>query len=110
MTKAAGQPSENVMIASADEPGFAMPAAAWAAKSGDAVLFVSRDAIPPATRRAIREHQQPGIYVLGPRAVVSKKVERQLGRLGRVKRIAGRRRSRSRSRSRATRTARSAGA
>jgi hypothetical protein len=86
-TKAAGQPSENVVIVSAAEPGFAMPAAAWAAKSGDAVLFVDKDRIPPATERAIRQHQQPGIYILGPQQVVSKRVEKQLGKLGQVKRI-----------------------
>ena len=86
-TEAAGQPSENVMIVSADDPQFAMPAAAWAAKSGDAVLFVGRDTLPAATEKAIREHQQPGIYVLGPEQVVSKKVERALGKFGQVKRI-----------------------
>ena len=86
-TEAAGQPSENVMIVSADDPQYAMPAAAWAAKSGDAVLFVGRDTIPAATEKAIREHQQPGIYVLGPEQVVSKKVQRALGKFGQVKRI-----------------------
>jgi hypothetical protein len=89
MTKAGGQPSENVVMASADEPGFAMPAAGWAAKSGNSLLFVRRDRIPPATIRAIRRHEQPGIYVLGPASVVSKKVEKELGRYGPVKRIAG---------------------
>jgi hypothetical protein len=86
-TKAAGQPSENVMIVSAADPQYAMPAAAWAAKSGDAVLFVDKDSIPSATVKAIREHQQPGIYVLGPEQVVSKKVQRGLGKFGQVKRI-----------------------
>ncbi len=86
-TKAAGQPSENVMIVSAADPQYAMPAAAWAAKSGDAVLYVDRDTIPAATQKAIREHQQPGIYVLGPEQVISKKVERALQKFGGVKRI-----------------------
>jgi ell wall binding domain 2 (CWB2) len=86
-TKAAGQPSENVMIVSAADPQYAMPAAAWAAKSGDAVLYVDRDTVPPATQKAIREHQQPGIYVLGPEQVISKKVERALQKYGGVKRI-----------------------
>ena len=45
-TDLAGRPSQNVLIVSADESGFAMPAAAWAAKSGDAVLFTERDALP----------------------------------------------------------------
>ena len=86
----AGRPSQNVVVVSADDPEFAMPAAAWAAKSGDAVLFTKRAEVPPATRSAIRKHELPGIYLLGPPDVISARVERQLGRLGRVRRIAGR--------------------
>ena len=37
------------MIAPSDEPGFAMPAAAWAARSGDPVLFSDADKLPQAT-------------------------------------------------------------
>jgi hypothetical protein len=67
-----------------------MPAAAWAAKSGDSVLFTKRDQLPSATSRALRRHEQPGIYVLGPESAVSRAVERSLSRLGRVKRVSGR--------------------
>jgi hypothetical protein len=88
-TDVAGKPSRSVVIVSADEPQFAMPAAAWAAKSGDAVLFTARNALPPATRRAVRRHEQPNIYVLGPEHVISSSVERALRRLGPVKRIQG---------------------
>jgi hypothetical protein len=89
-TDVAGRPSQNVIIVSKDEPRYAMPAAAWAAKSGDAVLFTERDQLPGATRSALRKHELPGIYILGPRAVVGANVERALQRLGRVRRIAGR--------------------
>ncbi|HEY3186539.1 MAG TPA: hypothetical protein VGJ70_03645, partial [Solirubrobacteraceae bacterium] len=40
---ARGGPSDTVLVAGADAPAYAMPAAAWAAKSGDPVLFVKRD-------------------------------------------------------------------
>ena len=60
-----------------------MPAAGWAAKSGEPVLWVTRDAIPPSTRAAITAHKRPQIYVLGPEAAVSARVEKQLGELGR---------------------------
>jgi putative cell wall-binding protein len=90
-TDLAGRPSQNVLIVSADESGFAMPAAAWAAKAGDAVLFTERGELPPVTRRALRRHERPNIYVLGPADVVSESVERDLRRLGNVRRIAGRR-------------------
>jgi len=89
-TDIAGRASQNVVIVSADDPQYAMPAAAWAAKAGDAVLFTERGSLPPATRRALRRHERPGIYVLGPSAVVSERVERELQELGRVRRIEGR--------------------
>jgi hypothetical protein len=88
-TAAADKPSRSVVVASAELPGFSMPGAGWAAKSGDPVLWVTRDAIPPATRAAITAHKRPRIYVLGPEAAVSKKVLDQLGELGDARRISG---------------------
>lgn len=82
MTTATKKPSANVLVAPADAPAFAMPAAGWAAKSGDPVLWVTRDAIPPATRRAILAHRRPRIYVLGPESAISKKVLDDLDELG----------------------------
>ena len=85
----AKKPSDAVVVASGERAEFAMPAAAWAAKSGDPVLFVTRNAIPPETKRALTFHQQPKIYVLGPPDVISAQVEKQLRGLGTVKRISG---------------------
>jgi len=67
-----------------------MPAAAWAAKSGDPVLFVKRDSVPADTRAAIQAHEQPHIYVLGPASVISSDVVRKLKSLGTVVRVDGR--------------------
>jgi hypothetical protein len=86
----AGRPSPNVVIVSVEEPGFAMPAASWAAKSGDAVLFTEPGTLPEVTRRAIRRHERPRIYLLGHQGVITAPVERSLRRLGRVRRIQGR--------------------
>jgi hypothetical protein len=88
-TAAARKPSEAVVIASADRPDFAMPAAGWAAKSGDPVLWTGRDALPAETRAAIQAHDKPDIYVLGPEEVISEAVVTQLRRLGTVKRVSG---------------------
>ena len=88
-TAAAGKPSPAVVVASSEQPGFSMPAAAWAAKSGHPVLWVTRDAIPPATRAAITAHKRPKIYVLGPESAVSKTVLGQLDELGTARRISG---------------------
>jgi hypothetical protein len=82
-----GRTSTRVVIASADDPGYAMPAAAWAAKSGDPVLFVRRNEIPAETRAALRSHKRPKIYVLGPSETISDAVVTALGRTGRVTRV-----------------------
>lgn len=84
---ARGKPSADVVIASGEKPEFAMPAAAWAARSGDAVLLAKRDSIPAATRKALSQHQKPGIYVLGPPSVISDGVLKQLAKAGKVRRI-----------------------
>jgi len=86
---AAGKPSPAVLVASAEQPGFSMPAAGWAAKSGHPVLWATHDAIPPATRAAITAHKRPRIYVLGPESAISEKVLGQLSKLGTARRISG---------------------
>ncbi len=84
---ARGKTSDRVIIVSADDPRFAAPAAAYAAKSGDPILFARKNQLPAATRAAIRTHQQPKIYVLGPTAVIGTKVTAELRKLGSVKRL-----------------------
>jgi hypothetical protein len=84
--------TSRVIVTSAEDPSFAEPAAAYAAKSGDPVLFVNHDAVPPETRAALASLAglaRPRIYVLGPSKVVTPKVTRELRRLGSVKRIGG---------------------
>ena len=70
-----GRPSKNVVVASGEQAEYAMPAAAWAARSGDAVLLDARRTLCRApTRKALREHEKPNIYVLGPEKVISPEV------------------------------------
>ena len=84
-----GKASPDVVIASSSDPAYAMPAAGWAAESGDPILFVAPNSIPKPTIQALQAHQKPKIYVLGPTNVVSNTVLKQLGRYGTVKRISG---------------------
>jgi hypothetical protein len=84
---AQGQTSDTVVVTTADDPAYALPAASWAAKSGQPVLLVHRDAIPADTRAALATHQQPKIYVLGPPSAVTPKVVKDLRRLGTVRRV-----------------------
>ncbi len=86
-TLAAGRPSRDVVVTTSERPEFAMPAAAWAAKSGDPVLFVTRQGVPPDTRAALAAHQKPNIFVLGPPSVIPKAVSKELQGLGKVVRI-----------------------
>ena len=44
----------HILIASSEQAAYAMPAAAWAARSGDPVLFTGRDELPEADRRGAR--------------------------------------------------------
>jgi Cell wall binding domain 2 (CWB2) len=86
---AASKPSSDVVIASGDSPAYAMPAAGWAAESGDPVLFVTSSGVPQATQQALVSHQRPRIYVLGPPSVIPDSVLTQLRRYGTVKRVGG---------------------
>ena len=86
---ARGKPSKNVVIVSGERPQWAMPAAAWSARSGDAVLPVRRNSVPAPIAKALSEHERPNIYVLGPETVISKATADRLKKLGRVHRIQG---------------------
>jgi hypothetical protein len=89
VSAAQGRTSTDVVIASGTDPAYAMPAAGWAAESGDPVLFVTPSAIPSATRQALLAHQSPRIYVLGPPSAISDTVVKQLGKYGTVNRVSG---------------------
>jgi Cell wall binding domain 2 (CWB2) len=78
-----------VLVAPADSAEFALPAAGWAAKSGQPVLWTTKDSLPPETRQAIQAHKKPRIYVLGPEAAIAESVVRELEKLGPTKRISG---------------------
>jgi hypothetical protein len=69
---------EHVVIASSDRAAFAMPAASWAARSGDPVLFSGRDQVPEETIAALRRHEGAGVYVLGPESVISQQALREI--------------------------------
>ena len=72
---------QHILVVSSDEAGYAMPAAAWAARSGDPVLFTGRSQVPPATLAALRRHAAAAVYVLGPESVISKTALSQVARV-----------------------------
>ncbi len=89
VSAARGKTGDRVIVVTADNPAYALPAAAYAAKSGDSILFTRRGTLPATTRAAIAQHQQPKIFVLGPARVIAPAVLDQLRKLGTVTRVAG---------------------
>lgn len=87
---ASGEPSDDVIIASGERAEYAMPAAAMAARSEDAVLFATQDELPAPTADALRRHEKPDVFILGPDSVIGTEVERDLRPLARrIQRIEG---------------------
>lgn len=84
-----GHESIDVVIASAADPAYAMPAAGWSAESGEPLLFVSATGIPAATAAQLKQHPHAKIYVLGPTSAVSASTFDALKQYGTVKRISG---------------------
>ncbi len=85
-----GAAPKHVVIASAEQPGFAMPAASWAARSGDPVLFSGRDKLPAATAAALKLYAKTPVYVLGPSSAISSAVVRKIAEIAvHVHRVSG---------------------
>lgn len=83
-------PPDHIVIAPIDKPAFAMPAAAWAARSGDPVLFSGPQMLPAPTEAALRRRPRTPVYVLGPSSTISSAVVRQIAELEhRVRRVSG---------------------
>jgi ell wall binding domain 2 (CWB2) len=88
--KLLGKPPAHIVIAPAEEPAFAMPAAAWAARSGDPVLFTGRDELAAPTAAVLKRHPRTPVYVLGPSSAISSNVVREVGEISkRVRRVSG---------------------
>jgi putative cell wall binding repeat protein len=71
----------HIVIASSDSAAYAMPAASWAARSGDPVLFSGKDKVPGETLAALRRHAASAVYILGPESVISKSAAQAIGRV-----------------------------
>jgi hypothetical protein len=71
---ARGRPSGDVVLYSGERPEWAMPAASWAARSGDAVLPVKAASVPGAVIRALEAHERPNVYLLGSERVIGQEV------------------------------------
>lgn len=80
----------HIVLAPESKPEFAAPAAAWAARSGDAVLFSGLDKLPKETAGALSEDPKTPVYVLGPSSAISSAVVREVAKIGNpVRRVSG---------------------
>ncbi|MGH2924775.1 MAG: cell wall-binding repeat-containing protein [Solirubrobacterales bacterium] len=68
----------HILLVSSEQPQLAMPAAAWAARSGDPILFVHADSVPKPTLAALRADKGVPVYALGPTSAISDKALAQL--------------------------------
>lgn len=86
-----GEYPNSVIIVSSDDEAklFSLSATNWIAHMPEPVLFVSKDEIPDATIKSLKERKNANIYLLGPEAVISNQVENDLGEYGKVTRIEG---------------------
>jgi hypothetical protein len=84
-----GKAPAHVVVAPSGQPAFAMPAAGWAARSGDPILFTANDALPEATVAALKLHPKVPVFVLGPPAAISDRVLGEIDELaGKTRRVA----------------------
>lgn len=86
LAQTTGNLSQNVIIVSIDaDSRFALPAAAYSARTGTPVLFVGRDNVPTATISALQKRgNQAQIFVLGSTDIVSANIFDQLKQFGAV--------------------------
>jgi len=85
-----GEPPRHVVIASEVDAAFALPAAAWAARSGDPVLYTGSKQLSAATAAALKRHPKVPVYVLGPSSAITSDVVREIAKIDkRVRRVSG---------------------
>lgn len=85
-----GDMPQSVIVSTSEQIEYAAPAGNWIAHMPEPLLYVTKDSIPAETDQALNQRNgKANIYLLGPEAVVSKKVADDLKKYGQVTRIAG---------------------
>ncbi|PGZ08559.1 ArsR family transcriptional regulator [Bacillus cereus] len=87
-----GSYPNSVIIGSSEEEGrlYTTPAVNWISHMPEPLLYTEKDKVPEATIEALKMRKdEANIYVLGPEKIVSKEVEKELSKYGKVTRISG---------------------
>jgi hypothetical protein len=89
--RVAGSEPDAIILASSSEPAYAAPAAAYAARSGDPVLFTDAKELPQETVAALRRDEGVPVFALGPGSAISGKVLKEVEEVSgaEVQRISG---------------------
>ncbi len=85
-----GSDPDHIVVVPANRPDLAMPAAAWAARSGDPVLFAAGAELPKPTAAVLQRHKDVPVYVLGPSSAIPSRAVRAIAKIGNeVHRVSG---------------------
>ncbi|OEH84861.1 hypothetical protein BHU72_06610 [Desulfuribacillus stibiiarsenatis] len=80
----------SVIISTAENAAYALPAGAWISHMPEPLLYVTQADVPGETREALEKRQgKANIYLLGPEDAINPTVEDVLRQYGSVVRIAG---------------------
>lgn len=87
-----GSYPNSVIIGSSEEEGrlYTTPAVNWISHMPEPLLYTEKNKVPEATIEALKMRKdKANIYVLGPEKIISKAVEKELSKYGKVTRISG---------------------
>ncbi|CAM4194678.1 cell wall-binding repeat-containing protein [Bacillus cereus] len=87
-----GSYPNSIIIGSSEEEGrlYTTPAANWISHMPEPLLYVEKNKVPESTIEALKMRKdKANIYVLGPEKIISKEVEKELSKYGKVTRISG---------------------
>jgi hypothetical protein len=76
--KLSGTKPKDVLLVSSTQPRYAMPAASWAARSGEPVLFTGKDSVPKPTMDALKRDEGADVFALGPSSAISDKALKEV--------------------------------
>ena len=76
--KLSGTKPKDVLLVSSTQPRYAMPAASWAARSGEPVLFTGKESVPKPTVDALKRDEGADVFALGPSSAISDKALKAL--------------------------------
>lgn len=86
--KVAKNRPQSVIIGSMDSPEYTLPAVNWIAHMPEPLLYVQKNEVPKETAAALKARNgRANIYMMGPKSVISAKVEKDLAAYGKVIRI-----------------------